>query len=200
MRHVADEQQARPVPHRATVGLHRKQRYLMPVGNQTHPVGQLLRSRRDVIPQRRQASRPQLAVRILPDSEADLPLVAAIELDDQVPGSKAAHQPVRIRGPARQAELQHVHWRRGVHGRLAQARELAQLRKAPVGTHREQRPQCVPPARGPIHGLKSRPMAPPPLLKLLSPVVGPDVVELVELKIPAKRKLAWRMTVVSEVS
>ena len=58
----------------------------------------------------------------------------------------------------------------------------------------------TPPGPLPIHGRKSRVIAPPPLLKLPTPFVLPELVLLLELKMPPKRKLAWRMTFVSEVS
>src|SRR5262249_61162403 len=73
--------------------------------------------------------------RTLANHEGALPVVAAIEHDDDAPDFEPAHRLIRVVGFFRQAEPQHIHWRAEIVG--LEPRPRAYGRGPPVASNRE---------------------------------------------------------------
>src|SRR5499426_4805134 len=86
-------------------------------------------------PERRQSGAFGFLDRALANQEGALPVVAAIEYDDDAPDFEPAHRLIGVVGFFRQAEPQHIHWRAEIVGLEPGARAYGRV--PPVTSNRE---------------------------------------------------------------
>src|SRR5439155_24050205 len=104
MRRVADEQQTRLIPARDAARLDREERKLLPILQRIYPVGQRGQRLGDGPAHGRQTGVVDALVRPLRDDVSHLPLLIAIEHDEDRPIVDYAHAALTILRAARQAE------------------------------------------------------------------------------------------------
>src|SRR5437773_2319184 len=110
VRGVAEAEHARPEPAREPVHAHGEQLHVLPVAQRAR-LGARVGEPRDLIAERREAAGADLVERALGDHETALPVVAAVEHDEDPPGLHAAEQLARVARLPWQPEPQHVHGR-----------------------------------------------------------------------------------------
>ena len=111
MRGVADEQQAGAKPGIQPVHRHGQQLHVVPGREFVHPVAQKRREPHDVGAERLEPARVHLIDAALRDDEGALPVVVAVQHDEDAAGVDAAERLPGIVRRLRQAQPQHVHRR-----------------------------------------------------------------------------------------
>ena len=111
MRGVADAEQAQAVPARHAVDRDGQKLDLVPVGDLAGAVGERRHRACDVGAERRQALAVHLFDRALRNDVGALPIVAAVEHDEDAPGQEPAAGLDGVVGAPAQPEPQHVHRR-----------------------------------------------------------------------------------------
>jgi hypothetical protein len=135
VRRIADAEQARLVPVWETIDRDGQQLDLIPVLEVVDPVGEDGRDLRNAAPERRQSGAFDFFGCTLANHEGALPVVAAIEHDDDAPYFESAHRLIGVVGFLRQAEPQHVHRRAEIVG--LQSGTRAHSRVPPIASNRE---------------------------------------------------------------
>ena len=141
MGRVADREQTRAPPPRQPVERNREQLDLVPVLERIDHLGKPRVSPRDILSERRKAGATDLIGRALRNDISALPVVAAVELDQEGARPERAAGLVHRRFRLRQPEPQHVDWRTEV--LLRQAGLVAQDRTPPVGRDGQTRPNLL---------------------------------------------------------
>ena len=132
MRGIADAQQAGPKPGVQPVHRHGQQLHIVPDREFLHAVAQIRRQPHDLGAERLQPARVHLVDAALGNDERALPVVVAIQHDEDAAGVDAAERLAGIVRRLRQAQPQHVHRRAAIRSTSKPAR-VAQGGVAAIG-------------------------------------------------------------------
>lgn len=135
MRGIADTQHTGPVPGPQPVDAHSQQLDVGPLLQLVGSLAQIGCQTRDLFAKRRQTACLDLIKPTLRDCKAALPIIPAIEQDENSAGDEMAKGVSGIIGTPRQPHPQHIHRRADIDD--LEARLLAHLRAAPVGADDE---------------------------------------------------------------
>jgi len=111
VRGVAEAEEPRAVPRGQAVDENRQQLHVVPAPDVAHPIARDGREAGDLGPKRLEPGLSDLVDRSLRDDEAALPVLAAVEHDEQPARGEPAETTDGVLGPAGESKPQHVHRR-----------------------------------------------------------------------------------------
>src|SRR4029079_1804466 len=111
MRSIADAEEPRSVPLPQSIDLHGEELDRFPTLEFLNPIRRKRCQLSDALTKRDQPLRLDVTAGAFRDHEPTLPVVCAVQHDEDAAAVKAAHRIDRIAGTPREPEPEHIHWR-----------------------------------------------------------------------------------------